>query len=121
MINTAKRVISVILIFATLIFAIPLNENFNKKAYAASNEETIFYYLQNELGLNTAAACGILSNINSESSFNPTSSCIDTNGLTSYGICQWNGSRYNNLRTWCSDNGYSYSSLSGQLAFLKHE
>ncbi|MDD6085815.1 MAG: phage tail tip lysozyme [Oscillospiraceae bacterium] len=121
MINTAKRVVSVILMFTILMFAIPLNGNFNKKVYAASNEETIFYYLKNELGLNTAAACGILSNINSESSFNPTSSCIDTNGLTSYGICQWNGSRYNNLRTWCSDNGYSYSSLSGQLAFLKYE
>lgn len=63
----------------------------------------------------------MLANIESESSFNPTISVIDTNGKISYGICQWNASRFDDLRNYCNSNGYDYTSIDGQLKFLKYE
>ena len=88
---------------------------------AASNEETIYNYMRNTMGVNCAVACGVLANIKAESGFNPTASCIDTNGLTSYGICQWNGGRFTNLKNFCSNRGLSYSNINAQLQFLKYE
>ena len=86
-----------------------------------SNEKKVYNFAKKKLKLNTAAACGVLSNIESESSFNPTASVIDTNGKISYGICQWNASRFDNLKNYCSSNGYDYTSIEGQLKFLKYE
>lgn len=95
---------------------------FGLSLYASnSNETTIYNFLKNTMGVNTAAACGILANIQKESSFNPTAECIDVNGLTSYGICQWNGVRFTALKNYCSNKGYSYTSLNGQLNYLKYE
>ena len=87
-------------------------------AGAASNETTIYNFLRNELGCNVATACGILANIEQESSFDPNREIIDTNGLPSYGICQWNGDRFTALKNYC---GSSYTTLSGQLQYLKYE
>ena len=87
----------------------------------SDNEREIFRFAQTTLGVNTAAACGILANIYAESSFSPTAYVIDTNGLPSYGICQWNGGRYTALQDYCSQNGHDYTTLSGQLQYLKYE
>ena len=87
----------------------------------SDNEREIFRFAQTTLGVNTAVACGILANIYAESSFSPTAYVIDTNGLPSYGICQWNGGRYTALQDYCSQNGYDYTTLSGQLQYLKYE
>ncbi len=81
-------------------------------------EDEVFRFLTNELGLNVATACGILANIENESSFNPTCSVIDTNGLTSYGLCQWNGSRFTALKNYC---GSAYTTVSGQMSYLRYE
>lgn len=86
-----------------------------------ANQKKVYKFAKNKLNLNTAAACGVLANIESESSFNPTASIIDTNGKISYGICQWNASRYDDLKSYCSSNGYDYTSIDGQLKFLKYE
>ena len=83
-----------------------------------SNEEIIYYFLTQEMKLNTAAACGILANIKNESSFRPTA--YNSNG-GSYGICQWTGSRYTRLKNFCSDHGYDYKTLEAQLWFLEYE
>lgn len=88
---------------------------------STSNETEIYNFLINTMGCNAATACGILANIERESGFNPTASVIDTNGLPSYGICQWNGSRFDSLKSYCSQNGYSYTSITGQLNYLKYE
>ena len=69
-------------------------------------------------GMTTAGACGVLANIEAESNFN-TGALGD--GGTSYGICQWHNQRWTNLRSYCSRNGYSSSSIEGQTAFLIHE
>ncbi|MCD8215831.1 MAG: phage tail tip lysozyme [Clostridiales bacterium] len=82
-----------------------------------SNRDTIYNFLVGK-GLNTAAACGVLANIKYESGYSPTA--LGDNG-TSYGICQWHNSRYTSLKTYCSNNGYSYSSLTGQLYYLWYE
>lgn len=96
------------------------NDNL-KMASTSENEKTIYQFLKKDLGLNTAAACGVLANIQCESSFNPTASVLDTNNKTSYGICQWNGVRFDALRNYCSQNGYDYKTLEGQLNYLKYE
>lgn len=87
-------------------------------AAAASNAKTIFDFLVNEMGLNSAAASGVLANIEYESSFNPN---LWGDSGTSYGICQWHASRLENLKSFCDRNGYSWQSLTGQLYFLKYE
>ena len=90
-------------------------------ASASQNEQTIYQFAVDTLCVNTAVACGILSNIQAESSFDPTCSCIDTNGLTSYGICQWNGGRFTGLKSFCNNRGLDYTTLNAQLQFLQYE
>ena len=86
--------------------------------YAKSNEEIIFEYLTNKMGLNTAGACGILANLHSESTtFNPK----EENSIGAYGICQWLNSRRTNLVNFCKKNNLDYSSLEGQLKFFEKE
>ncbi|MBQ1555191.1 MAG: hypothetical protein IIZ68_07015, partial [Clostridia bacterium] len=38
----------------------------------STNESIVFRYLINEMGFNTAAACGVLANMEYESNFRPT-------------------------------------------------
>ncbi|MBQ1446175.1 MAG: RluA family pseudouridine synthase [Solobacterium sp.] len=81
------------------------------------NRSTIEYYLVNNMGMNHAAACGVLANIQRESSYNP--GAYNPSGY--YGICQWGGGRYDRLYSWCGENGLSGDSLSGQLGYLGYE
>lgn len=85
---------------------------------SSPNETVIYEFLVNEMGLNTAAACGILANIYRESSFNPNAT---GDKGTSYGICQWHNSRWEAMKTWCNENGYDWTTLIGQLNYLKFE
>ena len=90
---------------------------FNAKS-ASENESEIFNYLTGSMGFNTAAACGVIANIYYESYFDPNA--VGDSG-TSYGICQWHDSRWNNLKNYCNNNGYDWRSLTGQLHFLDYE
>ncbi len=101
-----------------------------QKTQAISNEQIIYNFLKQELGYNTAAACGVLANIEKESNFenDKMEKGYTWAGGAGYGICQWTNSprtsstgRRTNLVNWCNDNGYDYKSLNGQLQFLKHE
>lgn len=83
-----------------------------------SNESTIYKFLTGTMGLNTAAACGVLANIEAESSFNPT---VYGDGGTSYGICQWHNGRFTSLKNWCNKNRYNYQTINGQLNYLQYE
>lgn len=84
----------------------------------ADNEHTIYNFLTQVMELNMAGACGVLANIQKESSFNPTA--MGDNG-TSYGICQWHNSRYTNLKNFAKNCGKDHASLDAQLWFLKSE
>lgn len=85
------------------------------------NKDTIYTYLINDLGLNKATATAIVTNIDCESAFNPMAETIDTNGLTSFGICQWNGPRYESLLSYCDNNNLNPYNLNSQLKYLKWE
>ena len=85
---------------------------------AVEGETRILNYLMSELGLNQAAACGVLANIYYESNFNPHAI---GDGGTSYGICQWHLGRYTALVNFCNNAGLSYGSVEGQLRFLEYE
>ena len=80
-----------------------------------TNEEKCFLFFTKEMDLSEAAACGIMANIYKESTFNPAA------GSSYYGLVQWGGGRKKNLKAFCADNGYSSSSIEGQLHFLSHE
>ena len=114
-----KALIKVLLIamtLVTLITVIPLSAN-----ASSDNKTQIFSYLTNEMGLNSAAACGIMANIEKESNFKPTTIIRDSNGLQSGGLCMWNGSRLNRLKNYCNNKGLNYLSIKGQLSYLSYE
>ena len=84
----------------------------------SSNTTIVFKYLVDELKMNSAAACGVLANIYYESGFDPH---MEGDNNTSYGICQWHADRKTNLINYCKSNNLDYTTLEGQLAFLKYE
>ena len=81
-------------------------------------EEKVFLYLMTELGINRAAACGVLANIHYESGFNPHAI---GDGGTSYGICQWHAGRYLSLVSFCNGIKMPYGSVDGQLKYMENE
>ncbi len=98
-----------------------LTDDGNASGMAATNienETEIYNFLKKEMGLNTAAACGVLANLYKESAFNPNA--MGDYG-TSYGICQWHNSRWTSMQNWCDDNDYDWKTLNGQLNYLKFE
>ena len=95
-----------------------------------SNKEQVFKFLTRGLSFgsegkqfNAAVACGIMANIEKESSFNPNAG---GDSGTSYGLCQWHDTsagsgRMTNLKNFCSKNGYDPASITGQMFFLQSE
>ena len=110
------KVLLIAMTLVTLLTVIPLSAN-----ATSDNKTEIFSYLTKEMGLNSAAACGIMANIEKESNFKPTTIIRDSNGLHSGGLCMWNGSRLNRLRTYCNNRGLNYLSIKGQLSYLNYE
>ena len=84
----------------------------------SDNCQVIYTYLTTNMGLSHASACGIIANIQVESGFNPHA--LGDNG-TSYGICQWHAGRWDNMKVWCTSNGYDWTTLDGQLHYLEHD
>ena len=82
------------------------------------NSRRVYEFCIKNLGLNKAATIGIMANISCESAFAPV--CTGDNG-TSFGICQWHGERWINLKNFCDSSGYVWYELEGQLAFLQYE
>ncbi len=111
------RALITALTLITLITIIPLSAN----ASSTSNKQKIFSFLTNEMDLNSAAACGIMANIEKESNFKSSTVIRDSNGLQSGGLCMWNGSRLSSLKNYCNKKGYDYLSIEGQLNYLKYE
>ena len=88
------------------------------KAQAVTDtEKKVFRYLTDELDFSPAAACGIMANIKAESGFNSNIYGVGS----AYGLCQWTGIRITRLRNYCSSNGLDYTSMEGQLRFVKYE
>ena len=121
--NCKKRMLSCFMVLVLILQCVSITGV--KKAEASlkgnSVEEKIYYFCIEEMGMNTAAACGVLANIECESSFITSNEFQEKDGRLSYGICQWNADRRTNLEKYCNRNGYNYSSLEGQLGYLKQE
>ena len=83
-----------------------------------ANRAVIYRYLINQMGLNSAAACGVLANIHHESNFSPT---LSGDSGTSYGICQWHNDRMSKMISYCKGKGYNYQLLEPQLEYLDYE
>ncbi len=84
---------------------------------ATAAEKEVFDFFTDDCSLSPAAACGIMGNMKAESNFTPA-----ITGLGSaYGLCQWGGARITRLKKYCSQHGYSYSSMTGQLHFIAYE
>ncbi|MBQ7117555.1 MAG: fibronectin type III domain-containing protein [Clostridia bacterium] len=118
-----KALTKVLLTAFTLVILaaiVPLSANASSSNKNELKTE-IFSYLTDEMNLNSAAACGVMANIDEESDFNPRLVITDTNGLLSGGLCQWNGGRFSRLRAHCKQKGISYLSVEGQLSYLKKE
>ena len=87
----------------------------------SDNERKVYEFAINKLGVNGAVASAILANIYSESGFRPTASAMESDGYISYGICQWHKGRYDALQSYCASNGLDYTTIEGQLEYLKYE
>lgn len=83
-----------------------------------TTEEKIWNFLRAQ-GFTAAAAAGVMGNMYAESGM--IVGIEEYGGGGGYGLCQWTGSRRTDLVNWCANNGYSYSSLEGQLNFLMYE
>lgn len=97
------------------------SEELARAVTSSANETKIYNFLVDDLDCNLATALGILANIERESSFNPKAQYPAKGEASYYGICQWGGSRLTDLKEFCSQKGYAYDSVEGQLNFLKHE
>ena len=111
-----------------------------------TNEILIYRYLKDTLGFNTAAACGIMVNIYSESSYKPTNlqntyekplghtdesytRAVDNGTYTNfvrdtagYGLCQWTfWSRKQGLLDRARTRGVSIGNLEMQLEYMYSE
>lgn len=116
-----KALARLMLIALTIVIiagVLPLSAN---AASNSNNKTTVFKYLTEELGFNSAAACGIMANIEKESSFRSNIIIRDSNGLPSGGLCMWNGSRLTSLKNFCAKRGLNYLSIQGQLEYLEYE
>ena len=113
-----KSISSAVLSLSVLIHAVPA---LTASGEEMTNDQYVYQFLTEDLNLHHAAASGIMANIDQECGFVPTASCIDTNGLISYGLMQWNGPRFAQMKSFCASNGYAYDTLEGQLAYLEYE
>ncbi len=109
-------------IYATLLVFVLLLALFQpvnaQSLQALPVERQVYEYLTQELELNSAAACGVLANIEHESAFQLT--VLGDSG-TSFGLCQWHNGRYSALINFCNSQGLDYQSVEGQMRYLAFE
>ena len=70
------------------------------------------------MGLNDAAAAGVMANIYAESRFRTNAS---GDSGSSYGMFQVHAGRKDNLMSWCNKKGYDPASVEGQMARFEEE
>ena len=109
------------ILFTMCLFVMICATSAHAVQYDPENEQQVYEYLSEVMGLNDAVVAGIMANIEHESYFDPRAGVLDVNGKTSYGICQWNGGRLTNMLAFCTERNLDYNSLDGQLPYLQYE
>ena len=85
-------------------------------------EEKIFHFAKEQCGItNDAGIAGLLAEIKFVSDFNPQKEGNDSIYGYRYGLCQWYGTRLENLKSYCNRNGYDWHGADGQIRFMKYE
>lgn len=113
--NKLRRMVLLVAVMLCLLTSVPRAD---AAAGTLAVERQIYTYLTEEMGLSTAAACGVLANIEHESAFQPT--VVGDKG-TSFGLCQWHNERWTALRSYCSLMGIDYRTVEGQMEYLRYE
>lgn len=85
------------------------------------NAARIYFYLAEKYNMPHNGICGILGNIQAESSFNPGIEEKTTRADKGYGICQWTFGRRTKLAEFCGKKGKPINDLNTQCDFLMHE
>ena len=116
-----KKILSALLTACMLASTLVLPSAAASSYTGSDNEQKVYEFAINKLGVNGAVASAILANIYSESGFRPTASAMESDGYISYGICQWHKGRYDALQSYCASNGLDYTPIEGQLEYLKYE
>jgi hypothetical protein len=150
--NMRKRILCMVLALCMMLAAVPMsaaalstpnlaalyqaadqayedtvNPNRKYDVYALTTAEVqvmdeVYTYLTRTMGLNTAAACGILGNILCESRFDVD----DVSSSGKYvGLIQWAGDTVSDttgysMKSWIAENGYELFSVAGQMAYLHY-
>jgi len=86
--------------------------------YPPRADRQVLNYLRTEVGLNRAAAIGVLTNMLCASGLDPAA---ESTGGETFGLCSWCGPRREALETFCAENAYPLTALESQLAFVKYE
>ena len=72
-----------------------------------------------DAGFSDNAVAGIMANIEHESNFNAAIKAMDSNGLYSYGLIQWNGPNATELLNYCNENfNGDWTSVACQASFI---
>ena len=92
--------------------------SYNANEDVAANERDVYNYLTGTMGMNSAAASGVMASMYRESRFYVD---ITNDYGTAYGLCQWYGDRWTNLQNYCNNHGLDWHTLYGQMRFLEYE
>ena len=84
----------------------------------ATTEQQIYQALS-KAGFSQVQAAGIMGNMENESSFNVEANAVDSNGLDSYGLIQWNAATYPNASSLVTGN--AGNDLSTQIKYLLND
>jgi hypothetical protein len=74
------------------------------------------YKFLREAGLNRTQAVAVLGNVENESSYNPETNAMDSNGLRSYGLICWNAGSYPDAYKLVT--GHPTQDIKAQIRFL---
>ena len=114
--KSLKRIAAALIVLLLVVTMVPQESVYASEA--TTNEIKVYNYLVGKMGLNTAAACGLLANAQHESNFNVKET---GDGNSSFGLFQWHKGRKANLKKYCKKNGLDYQTVEGQLSYLEYE
>ena len=110
-----KRLISVVLALILMVSTVSVSASAITSSQREKNKNTIYNYLTENIGLNTAAASGLMANMYYECKYDPSL------GSYYFGLYQWSDARKQELIDFCKERDYNYKSLKAQLKFIKYE